>query len=97
MKRDPSPTEGTPGLADQFKDERTEKKIQEHLNNENDIITEEDIANAPVGPVNRPTEDEFAEGTVTEISGEGTTENADPKVKGTEDPGIETTWNVLEP
>jgi hypothetical protein len=53
MKRDPSDTEGLPGQGDPYKDERTEKKIHEHLNNKNDIITEEDIANAQVGAVKK--------------------------------------------
>ena len=92
MKRDPSVTDGTPGLGDQYKDERTEKKIQEHLNNEKDIITEEDIANAPVGIVNNE-QPVAAAGTEANLEEE---ELKKPKVKDNEDPEIGTAWNVLE-
>lgn len=98
MKRDPFATDGSADLGDQYKDEKTEKKIHEHLNNEKDIITEEDIANAPVGPVNKegialpvdipePTKEELQQ---TEEKLE------EDKVKDNTDPGIGTAWNVLE-
>lgn len=98
MKRDPFTTEGTGDLGDQYKDERTEKKIHEHLNNEKDIITEEDIANAPAGPVNKEgvtipvdiTEEKKDELKIEEDKKE------EDKLKDNTDPGIETSWNVLE-
>ena len=95
MKRDPSANEGTPDLGDQYKDERTEKKIHEHLNNENDIITEEDIANAPVGLVNKIEEIDIPE-TKKETVEEEKKEQEKNKVKDNDDPGIDTSWNVLE-
>ena len=102
MKRDPSATEGTPGLGDQYKDERTEKKIHDHLNNENDVITEQDIANAPTGLVNKELvnkeevaqQEDIPAEPKEELTGENKT--AEDKVKDNTDPGIETSWNVLE-
>ena len=97
MKRDPSATEGTPGLGDQYKDERTEKKIHDHLNNENDVITEQDIANAPTGLVNKEEvaqQEDIPAELKEELTGENKT--AEDKVKDNTDPGIETSWNVLE-
>ena len=38
-------------IRSNFEDERTQARIQEHLNNEHDIITEEDIANIQIGAV----------------------------------------------
>lgn len=98
MKRDPSAPEGTPGLGDQYKDERTEKKIHEHLNNEKDIITEQDIANAPAGLVNKTGEKLPEDVPVAgkETSGETGDKKEEDKVKDNTDPGIETSWNVLE-
>lgn len=97
MKRDPFATDGSADLGDQYRDERTEKKIHEHLSNEKDIITEEDIANAPVGPVNK----EEIPAAVLPASGKETTKGEetiaqDEKVNENMDPGIETAWNVLE-
>ena len=89
MKRDPSDTEGLPG-NDKYKDERTEKKIHEHLNNKDDIITEEDIANAQVGAVKQ----ELA--TPPETLKEKQNEQEKNKVKDNEEPGIDTYWNILE-
>lgn len=97
MKRDPSATEGTPDLGDQYKDERTEKKIHEHLNNEKDIITEEDIANAPAGPVNKEGATlpvDIPEAKKDELK-ETEDKKEEDKVKDNTDPGIETSWNVL--
>lgn len=88
MKRDPSETEGLPG-GDQYKDERTAKKIHEHLNNKNDIITEEDIANAQVGAVKK----ELAN--LPETLEEKQKEEEKNTIKDNEDPGIDTSWNIL--
>lgn len=98
MKRDPSATEGSQDLGDQYKDERTEKKIHEHLNNEKDVISEEDIANAPAGLVNK---DQQAKEPVKlpeskKEEPEEEKELEEKKIKDNEDPGIETAWNVLE-
>ncbi|RYD81519.1 MAG: hypothetical protein EOP53_06165 [Sphingobacteriales bacterium] len=96
MKKDPSANEGTPGLGEQYKDERTEKKIHEHLNNEKDIITEEDIANAPAGPVNKEEAALPASESKKEELKETEEKMGDDKVKDNTDPGIQTSWNVLE-
>jgi hypothetical protein len=95
MKRDPSVNEGLPGLGDQYKDERTEKKIHEHLNNEKDIITEEDIANAPAGPVNKQQAVKIPEEKKEALKEEQKNQEGN-KLKDNEDPGIDTSWNILE-
>ncbi|MBC7936961.1 MAG: hypothetical protein H7Y86_16560 [Rhizobacter sp.] len=96
MKRDPSATEGSEDLGDQYKDERTEKKIHEHLNNEEDIITEQDIANAPAGPVNKK---DAAPADINKSKKEELKEEANDqegtKIKDNEDPDIQTSWNIL--
>ncbi len=97
MKRDPFATDGSADLGDQYKDERTEKKIHEHLSNENDIITEEDIANAPVGPVNKEEVNQAEEsGQEKETIKEDKDKKEEDTLKDNTDPGIETSWNVLE-
>ena len=92
MKRDPAANDGTPDLGDQYKDERTEKKIHEHLNNEKDVITEEDIANAQVGPLLKDDEAPAAEMPPAKESPAADKEN----LKDNTEPGIDTSWNVLE-
>lgn len=97
MKKDPFATDGSADLGEQYKDEKTEKKIQEHLNNEKDIITEQDIADAPAGPVQKngatlPVDISPAEKDALKETEEK--KEAD-KIKDNNDPGIETSWNVL--
>ena len=95
MKRDPSATEGSENLSDQYKDERTEKKIHDHLNNEEDIITEQDIANAPTGIVNKNVQPvEVSEAKTEELMEEEKVQE-ETKLKDNDDPDIETPWNVL--
>jgi hypothetical protein len=97
MKRDPFATDGSADLGEQYKDERTEKKIHEHLNNEKDIITEEDIANAPAGPVNKnPAETVGIPEATKEDTSNGEQKIEEEKIKDNTDPGIGTSWNVLE-
>ena len=87
MKRDPSTNDPSEDLSEQYKDERTEKKIHEHLSNKDDVITEEDIANAPVGIVHKNDE-----GHVDSKADSAEQE----KLKDNDDPDIDTTWNILE-
>jgi hypothetical protein len=99
MKKNASPSTETQDLRDLYKDERTEKKIQEHLTNENDIITEEDIANAPTGIAEGnelPRYDDLPT-SEKELSKEEEEEEMleKKKIKDNEDPGVETSWNVL--
>ena len=92
-------------LRDLYKDDRTEKKIQEHLTNENDIITEEDIANAPTGiaegkelPDSRNEDDEDDDVDDDNDDDDEETDDEDlldKKVKPTDQPDVDTSWNVL--
>ncbi len=79
-------------------DERTQRKIHEHLNNEDDIITEQDIANVTTGVV---MENEIINlvNAVDEIE-DGEEENSDKyleekRIKNNEDTDIDTPWNIL--
>ena len=86
-------------LRDLYKDDRTEKKIQEHLTNENDIITEEDIANAPTGIAEGKelpdADDDNADDDDTEDeTGDDELLNKQ-KVKPTDQPDVDSSWNVL--
>ena len=83
-----------------YVDERTQKKIHEHLNNEDDIITEQDIANVTTGIVmeNESINLDVAENDIAEI--EEIKENSDKdledkKIKNNEDADIDTPWNIL--
>ena len=75
----------------------TEKKIQEHLNNEDDIITIQDIANAPTGLVSKKDRREPTDLTPTEVDAFNEDEEISDtkKVKDNDDPAIETSWNIL--
>jgi hypothetical protein len=101
MKKNASPSTETQDLRDLYKDERTEKKIQEHLTNENDIITEEDIANAPTGIAEGkelPRYDDLptSESELSEQEQEKEEEMLKKKkIKDNEDLDVETPWNVL--
>lgn len=104
MKKNASEASQTNDLRNSYIDERTEERIQEHLTNENDIITEEDIANAPTGVV----EGKELPGTIdseSTIESESSPSDDDEledeklleekKVKSNDEPNIETSWNVL--
>ncbi len=97
MKKNASEEAQTQDLRNSYIDERTEERIQEHLTNENDIITEEDIANAPTGIVEKKGSPDPAK--LTEKQKETLEEEAkmleEKKLKNNEDPAIETPWNVL--
>ena len=71
-----------------FKDHRTKQRIHEHLRNQHDHISEEDIRNVKT--------DFVADDSVPSNE---TTQPALPLAdadKATQDPGIETTWNILK-
>jgi hypothetical protein len=95
MKKNASAATETQDLRDLYKDERTEKKIQEHLTNENDIITEEDIANAPTGIAEGKTlpPEDLLESDQEDQEEEELLDQK--KVKENDDPEVDTTWNVL--
>lgn len=79
-----------------FIDEQTDKRIQEHLTNEDDEISEEDISNIRTDVENHGNDfvDSKNPGTFeTEIPDE----SLDPEhiVKDNTDPEIQTSWNIL--
>ena len=84
-------------MRNSYIDERTEKKIQEHLTNEHDIITEQDIANAPTGIVEgkEPIEPGNLPKDKRKELEEADSVLEETKVKDNADPAIETSWNVL--
>lgn len=73
-------------------DDQLNKRVHEHLNNEKDVISESDIANAktnlsvdnsdPIPETNQQQKDEEAIKKQT--------------IKDNTDPSINTTWNILE-
>lgn len=97
MKKNATATTESQDLRELYKDERTEKKIQEHLNNEDDIITIQDIANAPTGLVSKKDRREPTDLTPTEVDAFNEDEEISDrkKVKDNDDPAIETSWNIL--
>ncbi len=83
-------------IRPQFEDERTQARIQEHLTNEDDIITEQDIANIQVGA---GASQQDVDGIVARE--ETIMDNLDIKKDSnnddwSDDPAIETPWNVLQ-
>ncbi len=97
MKKNASEESQTQDLRNSYIDERTEERIQEHLTNENDIITEQDIANAPTGIVDKTgmPDPEKLPVDQKETSEEEDQVPDEKIVKNNEDPAIETSWNIL--
>ncbi len=97
MKKNKTSEQEVHDLRELYKDERTEERIQEHLTNEHDVITEEDIANAPTGIVeNKELHDRNPLPLEKKEEMEEETKLLEEqKIKDNEDPSIETTWNVL--
>ena len=82
-------------------DEVTKKKIQEHLNNEDDVITEQDIANINTGVGNelenlamQDLQDED-DSIYDKEKEEDEEEVQEKKVNDNDSPSIETPWNIL--
>ncbi len=97
MKKNKTTEQEVQDLRELYKDERTEERIQEHLTNEHDVITEEDIANAPTGIVENKElheRDPLPEDKKEELEEEAKMLK-EKKIKDNEDPAIETPWNVL--
>jgi hypothetical protein len=97
MKKSKTTEQEVQDLRELYKDERTEERIQEHLTNEHDVITEEDIANAPTGIVENKELHErepLSENKKDELEEEARLLK-EKKVKPNEDPNVETPWNVL--
>ncbi|MEO5888921.1 MAG: hypothetical protein ABIQ31_01650 [Ferruginibacter sp.] len=75
-----------------FKDVQTQKRIHEHLTNQNDLISDEDISNVKTN-------------VAPQEAGVGRADQAEEKIAKTEktetpvnssDTSIETPWNVLK-
>ncbi len=81
----------------QFEDERTRARIQEHLNNEHDVITEEDIANIRIGAGSTSKDVENIVNRENELMQNLSISKKNDQGGHNEDPTIETSWNVLEP
>lgn len=83
------------GNSSLYIDEQTQKRIHEHLNNTNDVITEQDIANIGIGVVG---DDEIRR--LSEIQGNneesGKNTMEEEIIKDNENPEIETPWNILD-
>ena len=81
-----------------YVDEVTKKKIQEHLNNEDDIITEQDIANINTG-VGNDSENLAMQDLQDEDDSIDEEENEEEvqekKVNDNDSPAVETPWNIL--
>lgn len=84
-------------IRSNFEDERTQARIQEHLNNEHDIITEEDIANIQIGAGATPADVENIVNRENELMRDVPINNKNEEGGDNEDPTIETAWNILEP
>ncbi|MBC7867680.1 MAG: hypothetical protein H7X88_09105 [Gloeobacteraceae cyanobacterium ES-bin-316] len=88
-------------MRPQYADEPTQNRIQEHLNNENDLITEQDIANINTSIYHNDSLQSFTplaaepENTPTDSEGKHDAEQEVDKIKDNEDPEIETPWNIL--
>jgi hypothetical protein len=99
MKKNKTSEQEVQDLRELYKDERTEERIQEHLTNEHDVITEEDIANAPTGIVeNKELHDRDAAPEHKDKKEELEEEAkllAEKKIRPNDDPNVETPWNVL--
>jgi len=78
--------------APRINDEQTNKRIHEHLANEDDVITPEDISNAKteVEPLSEEEEK-------TEENQESDVEKKEKEkhIKDNTDPEIDTSWNIL--
>ena len=70
-----------------FTDEQTDKRIHQHLTNENDQITEEDISNIKTDVV-LPEEENHEESEEEKMEKKH-------KIKDNEDSDIDTSWNIL--
>lgn len=97
MEKNSSPSPDHKDTRSLYIDERTQKKIHEHLNNEDDIITEQDIANVTTGVVmeNESINLDVAEDNIEEIEENRDKDIEDKKIKSNEEADIDTPWNIL--
>ncbi len=81
------------------RDERTAKKIHEHLVNEEDKISEEDISNIKTdftGTADITGNETSNPGTESKEEKEEEEMMEDEKIRDNTDPGVESAWNILE-
>jgi len=86
---------GDNDIRSHFEDERTRARIQEHLNNEHDIITEEDIANIQVGAGASASDVENIVNRENELIKNVPISKKNDVDGDSDDPTIETPWNIL--
>ncbi len=96
-KNDKLPKPGENDTRSHFEDERTQARIQEHLNNEDDIITEEDIANIQVGAGASASDVENIVNREKELIQNVPVSKKNDVEGDSDDPTIETPWNILGP
>ncbi len=96
-KNDNSPQSNVNDVRAQFEDERTQARIQEHLNNENDIITEQDIANIKIGAGASASDVENIVNRENQLMEDLEIDKSNDANGDADDPTIETPWNILEP
>lgn len=82
-----------------YKDEVTQKKIHEHLNNEDDIITEQDIANINTGIIQENHSELIVLTDLQEMpvnnSSKDEEEIEEKIVKDNRESDVDTSWNIL--
>jgi hypothetical protein len=93
MQHDTEQNEG-PGKEKRFVDEQTDKRNYEHLTNENDEISEEDISNVKTD-VTDPNEHVSTSRVEEDIPAEKEDNDEDNDEPGSNKEGIQTPWNIL--
>lgn len=88
---------GENDIRSQFEDERTQARIQEHLNNEDDIITEQDIANIQIGAGASASDVESIVNRENDLLQNLPISKKNDVGGDANDPTVETSWNILEP
>lgn len=82
-----------------YKDEVTQKKIHDHLNDENDIITEQDIANINTGIIQENHSELIVLTELQEVSAKDSAEIEEEieekVVKDNRESDVDTSWNIL--
>lgn len=79
-----------------FIDKKTAKRVHEHLKNENDHISEEDIKNVKTDFNETEENKKLLQPESVEHSIEETDDlQNDEEIKDNGDPGIKTSWNIL--
>lgn len=86
-------------LSSHYEDTGTQNRIHEHLNNKDDIITEQDIANIRTDITNPAGEEGRGSEMLPPADAEDSTNDDlmdSERIIDNDDPEIKTTWNILE-